>query len=77
MELPQCDTEEQSLASETKMSLHSLENIVSVLPFKISNDSVYCTCYVTDPSYFTYVQEEWKNFIVCTIYIFIYMLKKK
>lgn len=63
-ELPICDTEEQSLASETKMSLHSLENIISVLPFQMRNDSVHCTCFVTDPSYFLYAQEEWKNFMV-------------
>jgi len=67
LELPQCDTEEQSLASETKMSLHSLANIVDVLPFKLNNDSVYCTCYVTDPSYFTYVQEEWKKFVKSSV----------
>jgi diphthine-ammonia ligase len=67
LELPQCDTEEASLASETQMSLHSLENIVSVLPFKMRNDSVYCTCYITDPSYFTYVQEEWKKFMKSSV----------
>jgi len=50
------------------MSLHSLANIVDVLPFKLNNDSVYCTCYVTDPSYFTYVQEEWKKFVVSILF---------
>jgi len=67
LELPPCDTEEQSLASETKMSLHSLANIVDVLPFKLNMDSVYCTCYVTHPSYFTYVQEEWKKFVKSSV----------
>ncbi|ORX53730.1 hypothetical protein BCR36DRAFT_348617 [Piromyces finnis] len=61
LELPECDTEEQSLASETILSLHSLNNIVDVLPFNMRNDAVYCTCYVTKSTYFTYVQEEWKK----------------
>ncbi|OUM66266.1 hypothetical protein PIROE2DRAFT_6613 [Piromyces sp. E2] len=61
LELPECESEEKSLASETKLSLHSLENIVSVLPFNMKNDAVYCTCYVTKPTYFAYAQEEWEK----------------